>query len=98
MIANSNGFAVHGTDAETSQRTIVASPDALASTASLCAVDRIHQVAGDPVSLTDWLSFSPNESLSTNDLLCRTRQLDLKAKLPSNNTKRLEQTPMAARH
>lgn len=64
--------------------------------AALCAIARFHQIAADPATLAHQLGISPNDKLTTDDLLRAAKHLGLKAKLSQTKAERLSLTPLPA--
>ncbi len=63
---------------------------------ALCAIARLHQVAGDPHTLAHQLGLSPAEALQAGDLTRAARHLGLQAKPSRTTPERLSVTPLPA--
>ncbi len=63
---------------------------------ALCAIARLHQVAGDPHTLAHQLGLSPAEALRAGDLTRAARHLGLQAKPSRTPPERLSVTPLPA--
>ncbi len=63
---------------------------------ALCAIARLHQVAGDPHTLAHQLGLSPAEALQAGDLTRAARHLGLQAKPSRTPPERLSVTPLPA--
>lgn len=69
---------------------------AISQLSSLCAIARFHQIAADPATLAHQLGISPNDRLTTDDLLRAAKHLGLKAKVSNTKADRLVLTPLPA--
>ncbi len=63
---------------------------------ALCAIARLHQVAGDPHTLAHQLGLSPAEALQAGHLTRAARHLGLQAKPSRTTPERLSVTPLPA--
>jgi ATP-binding cassette, subfamily B, bacterial HlyB/CyaB len=70
--------------------------DPLAPLAALCAIARFHQVAAEPATLSHLLGLTPNQNLTTDDLLRAAKHIKLKAKLTKTKIDRLSLVPLPA--
>jgi len=74
--------------------TLVSKHNAISQLSSLCAIARFHQIAADPATLAHQLGISPNDQLTTDDLLRAAKHLGLKAKLSETKAERLALAPL----
>jgi ATP-binding cassette, subfamily B, bacterial HlyB/CyaB len=63
---------------------------------ALCLVARLHHVAAEPAALRHALGKTPNDTLTTADLLLAAQHLGLKAKLSRTGAQRLNLAPLPA--